>query len=563
MYFDYFTTAALLDELKTTLLSGRIQDIIEMDEVSLGLEIYANHARHYLYITADPEQPRLHRVQEKLRRGVTVPSPLGLLLNRHIEGGQITAIRHPPWERIIIFDILTLDGAFSLIVEPIERRANILLVENEIIRECIRRVGAEENRVRQLLPGQVYQFPPPQQKLDPSLVTLNDLQALDPQAKLAQVLTKNIHGFSPLLGREVAFRATGNINGKVSDTTPQNILDTLQKLILPLMKHEWQPGYVIEDEAVMAYAVYPITHLPHWRPAESLSGAMEAYYGTMSGERAYDAARAPIRKQIKLAENRLNGKLYSLKQQERAEDEIERLRQSGELLLTYQHYVQPQQTLFMASYDPNEEPLPIKLDPLLTPVQNAQRYFEKYEKAKRSRAALPDLILETERELRYLAQLETDLDLATNWNDIGEVQDALIAAGYWQGKRRRQTTSSGKSAPMRIMAEDGTIIWVGRNARQNEEVTFTKGSADDLWLHARGIPGAHVIIKSNGRRVAEAVLLKAAELAAYYSRGRGETAVEVMVTERKYVQKIKGGKPGMVRVTKQTHSSLKVIPRPE
>jgi predicted ribosome quality control (RQC) complex YloA/Tae2 family protein len=290
---------------------------------------------------------------------------------------------------------------------------------------------------------------------------------------------------------------------------------------------------------------------------------MEAYYGVMFGERAYDVARAPIRKQIKLAENRLNGKLHSLKQQERAESEIERLRHSGELLLTYQYDIQPQQTVFMASYDSEAEPLQIKLDPLLTPVQNAQRYFEKYEKAKRSRASLPDLILETERELRYLGQLETDLDLAANWNDIGEVQDALIAAGYWQGKRRRQTTSSGKSAPLKITAEDGTIIWVGRNARQNEEVTFTRGSADDLWLHARGIPGAHVIIKSGGRRVAESVILKAAGLAAYYSRGRGETAVEVMVTERKYVQKIKGGKPGMVRVTKQTHPSLNVSPRAE
>lgn len=564
MYFDAFTAAALVDELKEKVVGGRVQDILEIDAFSLGLEIYHRHARHYLYLTAYPDRPRLHLVEGKLKRGAAQPSPLGLMLTSYLEDGRLAAVRQPVWERVVILDLVSREGAFSLVVEPMERRANILLVQEGQIKECIRRVGADENRARQLLPGQPYQAPPPQNKLDPEHVTLEGITQLlesDPAASAAQVLTRGIQGISPLLAREIVFVAGGSPTILAGDAHPRTLFEAFQGVLAPLLARQWQPGCCIEGEQVTAFAVFPLTHRTGWRAAASVSHALEAFYGAVAGSRAYDAAKKPIRQQIEQAEDKLRGKLHSLKTQQRSEEELNYYRLCGELLLTYQQQIAKQQTEFTAHYDPDAEPLIIKLDPLLTPVENAQRYFERYEKAKRALRALPELIQQTERELRYLGQLATDLDLAESWSDIGEVQETLQDGGYWRGEKRRVLAGKTRSSPLKVVAGDGTIIWVGRNSRQNEEVTFKRGEPRDLWLHVRGAPGAHVIVKTAGRPPAEEVIMQAASLAAYYSQARHSTSVEVLVTERKHVLKIKGGKLGMVRVLRQTHPSVRAVPR--
>ena len=188
----------------------------------------------------------------------------------------------------------------------------------------------------------------------------------------------------------------------------------------------------------------------------------------------------------------------------------------------------------------------VTLDPVLSPLENAQRYFEKYNKAKRALDDVPNLIRHAENDLQFLSQLETDLDLASNWPEIDEVQQALQAKGYWRGKTTGRIAGGGKSAPLRVVSHDGFVIWVGRNSRQNELVTFGKGSPQDLWLHAHGVAGAHVIVKVDGRQIPEAILDRAAALAAYYSAKRGEGSAIVDVTPRRYVRKIKGAAAGMV-----------------
>jgi predicted ribosome quality control (RQC) complex YloA/Tae2 family protein len=564
MYFDFFTAAALVDELNERLAGGRIQAVIPIDSLSLGFEIYSQRTRHYLYISAEPEQPRLHLVDEKLRRGYVAASPLLLLLKRHVDGGQILGVRQPPWERIVIFDIASSEGDYSLIVEPMERRANILLVEDGIIKECMRRVKADENRYRQLLPGHEYLPPPQQEKQEPQTVTLADIThylAENTGDKAIQALTRGILGISPLLAREIIFRAAGDINAKAGDVDPGAVFSAFGDVLPPLLDHQWQPGTCVDDDEVTAFAIYPVTHRAGWTDASSVSEALVAFYGALTGDHAYEAGKRPIREQIDGAQKKLNSKLYNLQNQERDDAEVERLRQSGELLLAYQHQIEKGQQVFEAQYDPEGEPLTIKLDPLKTAVDNAQRYFDKYDKAKRSRQSLPDLILHTEREIRYLKQLDSDLQMAANWDEIGEVQEALQEGGYWKGTHRKRVTGGGKSAPLKVIAQDGTLIWVGRNSRQNEEVTFKKGDSSDIWLHARGMPGAHVIIKTGGREASDALLDEAASLAAFYSPARDSNAVEVMVAERKNVRKIKGGKPGMVRVS--SYTMVNAVPRRE
>jgi predicted ribosome quality control (RQC) complex YloA/Tae2 family protein len=199
----------------------------------------------------------------------------------------------------------------------------------------------------------------------------------------------------------------------------------------------------------------------------------------------------------------------------------------------------------------------IELDPTLSPVENAQRYFGRYKKAKSAAEEIPVLLWRAELELRYLDQLETDLDLAANRPEIREVEASLAEAGYI--KKKRQRRKMARTQPLEVKSQDGLLILVGKNSRQNEEVTFRRAAPNDLWLHVRSVPGAHVIVKSGGREVPEATLRQAAQLAAYYSQARGSTYVDVAYTERRYVRPIKGAGPGLVTYTQE--KTIRVVPQ--
>lgn len=573
MYLDAFTLSALVDEFLDVLVGGRVQDSLSVDEFGLGLEIYANHQRRYLYMSADPQTPRIHLVPDKLRRGLQQPTQLGLLFRRHVEGGIITHVSQPEWERIIHIDVQGQEGDVTIIVEPMERRSNLLLVQGSAglstgtIMDCIRRVGADENRYRVSLPGHEYVPPPPQTgKLSPFGLSLESLIGLfdqnqDAKRKTHQVLTSRLLGFSPLLAKEVVYRASGGIDQKAVAADPDKLLAALRETIAPLQRREWQPGVAENERGVEAYSVYPLTSIDGWQRVELVSEAMTRFYNAPVGEDAYNAAKVPVRDAIHDAMGKVSGKLDSLQRSMTDETERDTLRQSGELILAYQYGIETGQSELRAQYDLDAPELVIALDPAQTPLENAQRYFDKYNRAKRALDDVPGLIRETENELQFLAQLETDLELAGNWLEIDEVQQALQARGYWKGKPRARMGGSGKSAPLRFVTKDGFVIWVGRNSRQNEIVTFDKGGPQDLWLHARGAAGSHVIVKFDGRQIPEKVIEAAAALAAYYSAGRGETSIIVDVTPRRYVRKIKGGAAGMV--TYRNEETRTVTPRAE
>lgn len=564
MDFDAITIMALADELNERLAGGRVQDSVQVDDASFGLEVYARHARRYLLLSADQQYPRVHLVGEKLRRGAPTPSPLGLLLRRYVEGARIDQVTQPPWERVLTLHCDGPQGVTELVIEPMERRANVLLLRDDgVIIECARRVGPQDNRVRISLPGKPYVPPPPQTlKRDPMTLTLGALADMldnQPGERARQILTRRLFGFSPQVAKEVVFRATGGINTLSADTSARALFGAIGEFFDTVRRRAWQPGIAVEQEQVLAFAVYPLTHMPGWTPQPSVSAALERFYGPLLGEDAYGAAKAPVQAAIDEAKTRVEKKLGSLREALQDDAALEHLRKSGELLLAYQYTLKPGQAELRAAYEVEGPELTIALDPALTPLENAQRYFERYDKAKRARAEVPQLIAASEQELAYLLQLETDLALARNWPDIGEVQEALQANGYWRGEGAAQPRG-GRSGPLKLTL-GSYVVWVGRNARQNEIVTFDKGGPADLWLHVRGVPGAHVIIKSGAVEVPDEVVRRAAAIAAYYSQARSEGRVGVDVTRRKYVRKIKGGKPGMVTYSHET--TIDVAPEPE
>ena len=562
MYLDALTLSALVDEFMDVLVGGRVQDSLSVDETGLGLEIYGAHQRRYLYMSADTQTPRIQIVPEKLRRGMQTPSQLGLLFRRNIEGGLITHVSQPDWERILHIDVESEQGEFTIIVEPMERRSNILLVQDGMILDCMRRVGPDENRYRVSLPNHPYVPPPPQLgKLNPFALTLESVMGMfaqndDPKRKTHQVLTSRVLGMSPLLAKEIVYRMTQAIDQKADSADAEKLLATIQAVIAPMQRREWQPGVAQNERGIQAYSVYPLESLDGWHRVGSVSEAMTLFYSAPVGEDAYNAAKVPVHEAIREAANKLRTKLASLQRSMTDESERESLKQSGELILAYQYTIQPKQTELRAQYEMDAPELVITLDPTMTALENAQRYFQKYNKAKGALEDVPRLIRETENELNFLTQLTTDLELAANWPEIDEVQQTLQARGYWKGKATGRIAA--KSAPLRVVSRDGFVVWVGRNSRQNEIVTFDKGGPQDLWLHAHGVAGAHVIIKVDGRQIPDKVLEGAAALAAYYSASRSESRVIVDATYRRYVRKIKGGAAGMV--TYKNEQTQTVVP---
>jgi predicted ribosome quality control (RQC) complex YloA/Tae2 family protein len=562
MYFDALTMAAVADELRAQILGGRVQKVLLPDDLSIGLEVYAHGERRYLLGSAHPEHARLHLAEEKLRRGVEKPTPFLLLLRKYVRGGRIASIEQPHFERVLHIGVQHPEGNTTLIVEVMGRYSNIILVAEEgLILDSVKRVGPEMSRYRSILPQRLYVPPPPQSKLDPTDVTelrLRDiLSDASPESPLWRALVEGIGGVSPLMAREVVYRAMGDAGAAISQVAKISpLLDAFQEMLMTVWEHRWQPSIVKRDERMVAFAPYPLTQYDDWEGVESISQAVEAYYGQMVGEDAYAAAKRGAREAIFRAKERVRRRQEALERSRVSQAQVEELRRQGEMILAYAHRIEPGQRELAAPIASDEPPLLIELDPHLSPVENAQRYFERYKKAKSAAEGIPALLQRAELELRYLDQLEADLDLAANRPEIQEVEASLIEAGYIKKKRRRRKMK--RSQPLEVESQDGLLILVGKNSRQNEEVTFRRAAPNDLWLHVRGAPGAHVIVKTGGREVPEATLRQAARLAAYYSQVRGSVRVAVDYTERRYVRPIKGAGPGLVTYTQE--KTIRVVP---
>lgn len=551
MYFDALTLAAIAAELRATVLDGRVQDVLPAGPLDIGLEIYAVHERHYVLLSADRHTPRVHLASAKLRRGVETDSPLLLRLRKDLEGAFLTDIRQPPFERVLelVFENVAL-GEVKLIAECFERRANLVVVQAGLVRECAVRVGAEINRARVTLPGRPYQPPPPHRKPAPNAVTPDELRALllvpDPAWR---VLMAGMQGVSPLIAQEAVFRATGaSKTPAMRVSAPEALLAALAELYAPVRDGAWEPCLVYDDEEPVAYAPYALTHLAEGHRIEgtdTASIAVERFYAASFGAHAYDARKGRVRAQFDAAAERLARKREALQRELEGSAQVETLRQSGELILAYSRAIKPRQRELRAAYEVDGPELVIALNPDLTAVQNAQDYFKRYDKAKTAARELPARVAAVDADLAYLAQLRADLDLADSFPAIDDVRRELEETGWLgepgAGKRRQQP-----AGPLRVVSADGYVIWVGRNARQNEQVTFKRARPNDLWLHAHGVPGAHVIVVTGGRPVAESTLQQAAALAAQHSALRNEAHVAVDIAPRKAVRRIPGGRPGMV-----------------
>jgi predicted ribosome quality control (RQC) complex YloA/Tae2 family protein len=542
--------ACIANELRGTILGGRVQQVLLPDKLSVGLEVYSQRRRHYLLASAHAELGGLFLASDKLRRGVDRETGLLLLLRKYARGAIITAIDQPPFERILRLELDHPEwGCSALVVEIMGRHSNIMLVSPDSqVLDAVKRVGPHMSAKRPILPGQPYTPPPPQAKLAPSDLTEYRLRQMltvhEPETQIWRALVRGIQGMSPLLAREVVFRALGHPRAplrEVERLTP--LLEAVRELLSPLASAQWQPTLVLDEDRPVVYAPYPVTHRGDPQPVPSLSQAIEAYTAAAASTDPYASAKQPIREAIERAGLRLRRRRQALEDALDQAAEADHWRERGEWILAYAHAITPGQRQLVAEVG-SDRPLTIPLDPEKSAVENAQTCFARYRKAQRAAEGGPARLDEVNLALRDLEQLETDLELASSRPEIDAVRAVLVEAGYLRAKKR--PAMAAPSRPLSLTSSDGLTILVGRNSRQNDQVTFRHAKGDDWWFHARGVPGAHVIVRSQGRELPTDTIRRAAELAAHFSRLHRESRVAVDYTQRRYVRRIPGAAPGLV-----------------
>ena len=547
MNVDFLTLACLKQDIER-LQDAKIQQLLFSDDNTVALELYAG-LRTTLLLDVSTQHSRAWLQQEKARRGVETETPLLLLLRKYVRRGRLRSVEQPAWERILRFNIESKVGRTTLVAEVMGRYSNLLLLnEDGVVMECVRRVGAQQNRYRVTLPNHPYESPPPLQKKKPTALDEGDwrmiLAANNAKERLHRVLVRQLAGVSPTVGREISARATGDPNSSVAEADARSLQQVVRDLFAPLQTGEWAPHVALNEEGVViAFAPYELTHFETLERVATISEAMQRFFAAKMDSDAYASARRQMAELLANASQDVNRRLYQLRSQTIDSAEVERLRENGELLLAYQWQV-PKEAKEVEVPDFEGNLRRISLDASLSPLENAQRLFKRYEKKKRAAKEVPPRIQAAEQDLAFLQQLANDIEQAEERSEIDAVREALEVAGFVK-KKKRKATSSYVRGPRRVLLGDW-VAFVGRNAQQNDEVTFRYGASDDLWFHVRGVPGSHVILKSAGREVAQEIIERAASLAAYYSQARGNNQVAVDMTQRRHVRRISGARPGLV-----------------
>ena len=543
MSFDGFFLHHMVEELRTELLNGRIQKINQPFDQELVLQIRSNRKSHRLLLSAHPVFGRI-QLTESTFENPAQPSTFIMVLRKYLQGAVIESIEQIENDRIVEITVSNKNEIgdhiqATLIIEIMGKHSNILLVDKSShkILEVIKHIGFSQNSYRTLLPGATYIAPPSTEALNPFMVKDEKLfEILQTQELTAKNLQKLFQG----LGRDTANELEKLLtNDKLSN-------------FRSFFKQETKPCLTDKSFSCVPFSSKTTENF------DSLSQLLDVYYKDKA-ER--DRVKQQASELIRRVENELQKNRQKLKKQEKellATENAEEFRQKGELLTTFLHQVpNDQDQVILENYYTNQ-PITIALDKALTPNQNAQRYFKRYQKLKEAVKYLTDLIEETKATILYLESVETVLNQA-GLDEIAEIREELIQTGFI--RRRQREKIQKRQKPEQYLASDGkTIIYVGRNNLQNEELTFKMARKEELWFHAKDIPGSHVVISGNLNPTDE-VKTDAAELAAYFSKGRLSNLVQVDMIEVKKLNKPTGGKPGFVTYTGQ--KTLRVTPDPE
>lgn len=566
MPLDALCLTAVAEELRPVLEGAKIDKIYQptRDEVVLFLRGQGENVR--LLLSANPGHPRAH-LTTLTRENPDKPPMFCMLLRKHLLGGRILELNQPPLERILDFRLETIDELGDrverrLVLEAMGRSANLILLDGEgRIIDCIRRIDGDLSKgQRQVLPGLFYRQPPVPDKLNPFTLSEDELlAALDnpTQREPEKLLMDTFTGLSPLIARELAFRAGG----------AEGLYSALLKLRKDVKENNFTPYLLVRDGKPVDFSFLPILQYgPETESIrqESFSVMLDGFYERREAAERVRQRGQDLVKTVTNARDRTARKLANQEKELAATLDREKLREQGDIITSNLHVMEKGMTVLKAMnfYDPECREIEIKLDPLLTPQLNAAKYYKEYNKAKTAEKMLTLQIEKGERELEYLNSVLENLELAEGERDLGEIRQELTDTGYLRRAKtaaKREKRVAGK--PMEFRSSAGLRITVGKNNSQNDQLTTKMAYKSDIWLHTQKIHGSHVILWLEGGEADAQSLTEAAVLAATFSQARESTRVPVDYTPVKYVKKPAGSRPGMVIYT--TYQTAVVDPDPE
>ena len=556
MAFDGITIAAMVQELHKNLDNGRFNKIAQPESDALMITGKGANGQCRLFISASPSLPLIYFTGKNKPSPLTAPN-FCMLLRKHLSSARIGSISQPGLERVVEFELEHLNELGDLckkylIVELMGKYSNIIFCSPDgTILDSIKHISVQVSSVREVLPGRQYFLPQTVAKQDPLTASADDFASILAQspAPAGKAIYTNFTGISPVMAEEFCYEASIDADRPASELNElerTHLGHTLELAMESIKNGQFSPCIVYREDEPMEFAALPLTSFPPEYQVEhfdSISKVLETYYASKNVITRIRQKSSDLRRIVQTALER-NYKKYDLQQKQLKDTEKrDKYKLYGELLNTYGYELTGgEKELVCTNYYTGKE-VKIPLDPQLTARENSQKYFDKYGKLKRTFEAQSQ---ETKQEIEHLESISTSLDIALKEEDLTQIKQELTEYGFIKkhgpaGKKVKIT-----SRPFHYLSSDGFHIYVGKNNYQNEELTFKIATGNDWWFHAKGIPGSHVIVKSEGKELPDRTFEEAAGLAAYYSKGRENEKVEIDYVQKKQVKKVAGAAPGFV-----------------
>lgn len=561
MALDGLVIANVIKELNDTLLGGRINKISQPENDALVLVIKNNRSQYKLFLSANASLPLIYLTQENKPNPITAPN-FCMLLRKHLNSARILSITQPGLERIIDIEIEHLNELGDvctkhLITEIMGKHSNIIFCDDKkMIIDSIKHISGLVSSVREVLPGRDYFIPETQDKWNPLTVDCEHFleKVMTKPLPIAKALYTSLTGISPLIANEICHRAS--IDGEASTSSLSemeglHLYKNFERLMADIKNNSFYPNVIYKNGEPVEFSSTTLTtyNASEHKEFQSISDLLEQYYAQRNTLTRIRQKSVDLRKIVSNAIERTRKKYDLQMKQLKDTDKRDKYKVYGELITAYGYNIEEGSKQMTALNYYTTEEVTIPLDPTITPIENAKKYFDKYGKLKRTYEALTKFTEETKEELEHLESISAALDIALQEEDLIQLKEELMEYGYMKRKfvsKKDAKKQKSASKPFHYISSDGFHMYVGKNNFQNDELTFKFAIGNDWWFHAKGMAGSHVIVKTNGEELPDRTFEEAGRLAAYYSKARELSKAEIDYTEKKNVKKPNGGKPGFV-----------------
>ena len=568
MALDGTVTAAIVSELTKELAGGRIDKIYQPQKDEILLTVRKERETKRVLLSANPSHPRIHITWQQKENPISAPM-FCMVLRKHIGGGKIVSLLQPNFERIIMMEIQASNemgdmGIKKLIIEIMGKHSNIILQnEDGGILDAIKHISHEKSSVREVLPGKMYVLPPAQGKQNPMNLEKDSLRQLLEEKKglkLQSALYQSFTGISPMLASEICFRAQVDPAGfspQLDEDSFCRLFQRFADVVRQMKEQEFFPKlyYDPKTKRLIECSVVDMTQYASMEQENlpSVSQMLEKFYTEKDNAYHIQQKAHDMRRQVLSNIERCVKKKEIQEKTVRETKDMGLWKIYGELITANIYAIQKGQTLFQTVnfYDETMPEISIPLDPNKTPAENAQKYFSRYNKAKRTLLALEGQMKQNQEQLTYLEGVLVSIENATEAGDLEEIRAELQEEGFLKKKKEKKNGNAKikKAKPLHFISSDGYDIYVGKSNLQNDFLTLQFAKSEDMWMHTKNIPGSHVIIPWKNQPYPEQTLIEGANLAAFFSKARNSSQVPVDYTPRKYVKKPAKAKPGMVIYT--------------